>query len=224
VKRKIELFMVLFLLMGAIVVSWKLSQMAENVSGIPKQAEKKKVVVIDPGHGGEDPGKVGVNDTLEKDINLQIALKLKPLLEEKGIEIVMTRESDEVPKDNKEDLQGRVKLINDTKPSIVVCIHQNSFTDASVKGAQVFYYAGSDISENAAQILQEEFRSVDTDNTRQIKANDNYFLLKRTEVPAVIVECGFLSNYEEAQKLVTEEYQKEIATAICNGIIKWLDN
>ena len=136
----------------------------------------------------------------------------------------MTRENDEVPGDNKADLQERVKLINDTKPSIVVCIHQNSFTDASAKGPQVFYYTGSESSANAAQILQEEFRTMDEENTRQIKANDSYFLLKRTEVPAVIVECGFLSNYEEAQKLITEEYQDQIAAAICNGIIKWLDN
>lgn len=221
-RRKIELFMVLFLLIGAIVASWKLSELTASVSG-GQENMGEPVIVIDPGHGGEDPGKVGVNDALEKDVNLQIALKLKALLEEKGIKIVMTREDDEVPKDNKEDLQERVKLINDTNPNIVVCIHQNSFQDADVKGAQVFYYTGSESSEQAAQMLQAEFMTMDENNNREIKANDTYFLLRKTKVPAVIVECGFLSNYEEAEKLVTEEYQDQIAQAICMGIIKWLD-
>lgn len=216
--------MILFLLMGAIVVSWKLSELTASVSKEGTSTKEDEIViVIDPGHGGEDPGKVGVNDALEKDINLQIAQKLKDLLETEGIKIVMTREDDEVPKDNKEDLQERVNLINETKPNIVVCIHQNSFSDSGVKGAQVFYYTGSEDSEKAAQILQTEFKTMDGNNTREIKANDSYFLLKKTEVPAVIVECGFLSNYEEAEKLVTEEYQDQIATAICTGIIKWLD-
>lgn len=222
-KRKIELFMVLFLLIGAIVASWKLSELSASVADVQKDTNDEVVIVIDPGHGGEDPGKVGVNDALEKDINLQIAQKLKPLLEAEGIKIVMTREDDEVPNDNRQDLQERVKMINDTNPSIVVCIHQNSFQDADVKGAQVFYYTGSEISEKAAQILQEEFKAMDTSNAREIKANDSYYILRKTEVPAVIVECGFLSNYEEAEKLVTEEYQDKIASAICSGIIKWLD-
>lgn len=222
-KRKIELFMALFLILGAIAVSWKLSNLTASVSQETKEKADKTVVVIDPGHGGEDPGKVGVNDALEKEINLQISQKLKALLEAEGIEIVMTREDDNVPDGKREDLQQRVDLINETKPSIVVCIHQNSYGDADVKGAQVFYYKSSADAEKAAQILQEELKTVDPDNTRAIKANDTYYILKKTEVPAVIVECGFLSNYEEAEKLVLEEYQDQIASAICAGIIKWLD-
>ena len=217
--------MVLFLLMGAIVVSWKLSEWTSDVA---KQGAKKKedevVIVVDPGHGGEDPGKVGSNDVLEKDLNLQIAMKVRELLEEAGITIVMTREDDKVPDAKKEDLGQRVKHINETNPTLTVCIHQNSYPDASVKGAQVFYHTKTEAAEDVASIVQEELRTVDPENTRQIKENDTYYMLKHTQVPTIIVECGFLTNPQEAEKLTQEDKQNQLAQAICEGIIKWLDN
>lgn len=212
--------MVLFLLIGAIVASWKLSELTANVSN---KTEEKIVVVIDPGHGGEDPGKVGINDVLEKDLNLQISQKVQSLLEEVDIEVVMTREDDKVPDAKRQDLDQRVKLINDTKPTLALCIHQNSYPDAAIKGAQVFYHTTTPEAEDVASIIQEELRGVDSSNTRQIKENDTYYMLKKTEVPTIIVECGFLTNPEEAEKLTQEDYQDQIAHAICNGIAKWLD-
>ena len=219
-KRKIELFMILFLLMGAIVASWKLSELTANVS----EEEKKDqvVIVVDPGHGGEDPGKVGINDVLEKDLNLQIAKKVKKLLEEAGIKIVMTRTNDKVPDAKKEDLNQRVQLINETKPTLALCIHQNSSPDEKIKGAQVFYHTITPEAEDVATIVQEQLRTVDPTNTRQIKENDTYFMLKNCQVPTIIVECGFLTNPEEAAKLTQEEYQDQIAQAICEGVVKWL--
>ena len=222
-KRKIELFMILFLLMGAIIASWKLSELTANVSKEEKKAKKDQVViVVDPGHGGEDPGKVGINDVLEKDLNLQIAKKVKKLLEEAGIKIVMTRTNDKVPDAKKEDLNQRVLLINETKPKLALCIHQNSYPDAKIKGAQVFYHTITPEAEDVASIVQEQLRTVDPTNTRQIKENDTYFMLKNTQVPTIIVECGFLTNPEEAAKLTQEEYQDQIAQAICEGVVKWL--
>lgn len=222
-KRKIELFMILFLLMGAIVASWKLSELTANVSKEEKKAKKEEVViVVDPGHGGEDPGKVGTNDVLEKDLNLQIAKKVKKLLEEAGIKIVMTRTNDKVPDAKKEDLNQRIKLINETKPKLALCIHQNSYPDAKIKGAQVFYHTTTPEAEDVASIVQEELRTVDPTNTRQIKENDTYFMLKNSQVPTIIVECGFLTNPEEAAKLTQEEYQDQIAQAICEGVVKWM--
>lgn len=219
-KRKIELFMILFLLMGAIVASWKLSELTANVS---KEEKKDQVViVVDPGHGGEDPGKVGINDVLEKDLNLQIAKKVKKLLEEAGIKIVMTRTNDKVPDAKKEDLNQRVQLINETKPTLALCIHQNSYPDEKIKGAQVFYHTITPEAEDVATIVQEQLRTVDPTNTRQIKENDTYFMLKNCQVPTIIVECGFLTNPEEAAKLTREEYQDQIAQAICEGVVKWL--
>ena len=217
-RRKIELCMTLLLLLGMIIVSRKLSQLvtSENV-----QAEKD-IVVIDAGHGGHDPGKVGVNDALEKDINLQIAQKVKKHLEKNGIQVIMTREDDVMEDTKLEDMKKRVALINEIKPAITVSIHQNSYSDASVKGAQVFYYAGSEVSKEVASLMQEELRKVDTENTRQIKSNSDFYMLKKTEVPTIIVECGFLSNPGEAEKLTSEEYQEEMAQAICSGIMTWL--
>lgn len=214
--------MALLLLIGAIVASKKLSEMVEDASS--KELKKEDtIIVIDPGHGGEDPGKVGVNDALEKEINLKIAEKLKALLEEKGIQIVMTREDDFVPESKMEDLKKRVELINEVNPDIVVCVHQNSFTDQTVAGPQVFYHGDSEVSKMIAQTLQEELWLVDEEHQRQIKGNENYYMLSETKVPTVIVECGFLSNAADAEKLVTEEYQDQIAEAICAGITKWLD-
>ena len=217
-RRKIELCMTLLLLLGMIIVSRKLSQLvtSENVQA------GKDIVVIDAGHGGHDPGKVGVNDALEKDINLQIAQKVKTYLEKNGIQVIMTREDDVMEDTKLEDMKKRVALINEIKPAITVSIHQNSYSDASVKGAQVFYYAGSEVSKGAASLMQEEMRKVDTENTRQIKSNSDFYMLKKTEVPTIIVECGFLSNPGEAEKLTSEEYQEEMAQAICNGIMVWL--
>ena len=222
-KRKIELFMILFLLMGAIVASWKLSELTANVSKEEKKAKKEEVViVVDPGHGGEDPGKVGINDVLEKDLNLQIAKKVKKLLEEAGIKIEMTRTNDKVPDAKKEDLNQRVQLINETKPKLALCIHQNSYPDAKIKGAQVFYHTITPEAEDVASIVQEQLRTVDPTNTRQIKENDTYYMLKNCQVPTIIVECGFLTNPEEAAKLTQEEYQDQIAQAICEGVVKWM--
>ena len=223
-KRKIELFMVLFLLIGAIVASWKLSELTANVSKEGAKTKKNQtVIVVDPGHGGEDPGKVGANDVLEKDLNLQIAKKVQKLLEEAGIKVVMTREDDKVPDAKKEDLEQRVKLINDTNPTLALCIHQNSYPDEAIRGAQVFYHTTTTEAEDAASIVQESLRTVDTTNTRQIKENDTYYMLKNSKVPTIIVECGFLTNPEEAEKLVQEEYQDKIAQAICEGVVKWLE-
>ena len=215
--------MILFLLMGAIIASWKLSELTANVSKEEKKSKKDQVViVVDPGHGGEDPGKVGTNDVLEKDLNLQIAKKVKKLLEEAGIKIVMTRTNDKVPDAKKEDLNQRVQLINETKPKLALCIHQNSYPDAAIKGAQVFYHTITPEAEDVASMVQEELRTVDPTNTRQIKENDTYYMLKNCQVPTIIVECGFLTNPDEAAKLTQEEYQDQIAQAICEGVVKWL--
>ena len=190
-----------------------------------EQAKSAPVcIVVDAGHGGDDPGKIGINDALEKDINLQIALKLQKILEQNNIKVVMTRNTDAglysegATNKKAEDMQKRCKIIEDSNALFTVSIHQNSYHEESIHGAQVFYYEHSESGEKDARILQEALLAVDPDNTRQVKANTTYYLLKRTEVPILIIECGFLSNQEEAEKLASEDYQKEIAKAIANGI------
>ena len=207
-------------LAGLVMVSKKLEKYVNS----DKVEKKEYTVVLDAGHGSSDSGKVGINGVLEKDINLSISKKTKKYLEKKGIRVVMTRDKDESLAEGEngnrkvQDMKARVKLINDTKPDLAVSIHQNSYHEESIHGAQVFYYEHSESGEKDARILQEALLAVDPDNTRQVKANTTYYLLKRTEVPILIVECGFLSNQEEAEKLASEDYQKEIAKAIANGI------
>lgn len=196
-----------------------------------EKAETKKIcIVVDAGHGGSDPGKVGVNDALEKDINLALALKLKDLLEQKEIEVVLTRDSDAglYPSDatNKKasDMQKRCEIITDANPLFTISLHQNSYPSADVKGAQVFYYGQSTKGEALANILQDSLVSrVDPDNRRVAKANESYYLLKKTPTPTVIVECGFLSNPAEADLLLDTDYQDKLARAIYMGILEYLE-
>lgn len=224
-KEKIELVLLMLVVAGLIMLSKNL----EKYVASDKVEVKANTIVIDPGHGFPDPGKVGVNNAVEKDVNLKIAKKVKKLLKKKNIQVVMTREKDEMlsgGQDNSkkvEDLKQRVRLINETKPCLAVSIHQNSYHEPQIHGAQVFYYSHSDKGAQAAKTMQEALRSFDPENTRQAKENDTYYILKKTEVPTIIVECGFLSNPEEAEKLVSDEYQKVVADAIVKGIVTCME-
>ncbi len=237
-KRKLEILMTLMILIAsfyigkysAAVVEAGSRAVAQRMSEEEKQ-ESGKTVVIDAGHGGFDSGKVGLKGVLEKDINLAIALKLRTLLEQEGITVIMTRETDDGLYDEGEankkqqDMKRRCSLINEAKPRAAVSIHQNSFTQESVKGPQVFYYETSVEGKRLAEILQNTLNELlEISRPREMKANDTYYLLRKTEVPTVIVECGFLSNQEEAALLSTEEYQNRTAEAICKGILAYLED
>lgn len=219
-RQKIELAAA-FLMLAALI--WISRCMSRAVSG-DAVTQETVTVVLDAGHGGSDPGKIGVNGTEEKDINLLIARKTKKLLKKAGIQVIMTRTKDEMltGRDGSiskaADMQARVAAINHEKPALAVSIHQNSYHEESVKGAQVFYYSQSQDGKEAAQLMQDSLQALDPENHRQIKANDSYYLLKRTEVPTIIVECGFLSNQEEAELLSGAEYQEQAAAAIASGI------
>lgn len=192
--------------------------------------KEKPCVVIDAGHGGVDPGKVSISGALEKDINLEIAMKLQQFLEQEDVEVILTRDSDAGLYDenasNKkvQDMKRRVELIESTRPVVTVSIHQNSYHEEYVHGAQTFYYANSEQSQQLAEKIQQVLlNTVDKNNTRIAKANNNYYLLKKTSTPIVIVECGFLSNREEAQKLESDYYQEKVAWAIHMGILQYLN-
>lgn len=224
-KQRLELLMSIVILVCACILA---KTSAIYVTG-RQVAKQKDCIVVDVGHGGFDSGKIGVNGELEKDINLQVALKLKKTLEDMGMSVIMTREDDQGLYDenasNKkaQDLQRRCELINQEKPLMTISIHQNSYTSPEIKGAQVFYYTTSSKSQKLAEILQKTLiEQVDPQNHREAKANDSYYLLKKTDSVIVIVECGFLSNPQEAEKLSDEEYQQKMADAICAGINKYL--
>lgn len=188
------------------------------------------VVVIDPGHGGFDPGKVGMDNELEKDVNLNISRCLRDILSENEVTVVMTRDEDEalcgdeVSGKKGADLKKRVEIINNSGTTLAVSIHQNSFTGSSVKGGQVFYYENSPEGKMLAHCIQESIRGLDKDNDRVEKDNKSYYILRKSNVPAVIAECGFLSNEEEAKKLCDNEYQMQLAKKISEGIISYLNS
>ncbi len=213
--------------MGSAFLKRAEKEQAVSVMGEGKRAP---VVVIDAGHGGKDPGKVGINGALEKEINLQIALRLKSLLEQNDVAVVLTREEDkdlaseQAASRKNEDLRARAALIAAAEPVVMVSIHQNSYPEEEVDGAQVFYYAGSDSGKMLGSIIQSSLKSeIDDGNHRVAKANKEYYLLKKAACPAVIIECGFLSNPSEAALLATEEYQEKLAFAVHLGIMEYIN-
>lgn len=229
---KVVMFWSVILIAAAVLVGvWKHYAGAVTVSGTASGSQnEEKFIVIDSGHGFFDAGKTGVNGAEEKTINLAIAKKLRDNLEQQGYEVRMTREDDHTlydgscPETKQEDMKKRVALMNEPGCILAVSIHQNSFTQEKYKGAQVFYYSGSEESNRLALVIQASMRELlDDTNTRQEKANSDYYLLKKASVPIVICECGFLSNYEEAELLVTDEYQEKTAWAIFVGVLRYLN-
>ncbi len=188
------------------------------------------VVVVDAGHGGTDPGKVGVDGSLEKDINLAVAERLKTYLEQDDVKVIMTRETDtglysETDSRKKmADMKKRCEIIEESGADLVVSIHQNSYHEEPVSGGQVFYYRDSSKGKALAEILQDRFDYVLGDQNRRLpKANSNYYLLLHVKCPIVIVECGFLSNRKEAALLNSGEYQDKLAYTIHMGIMEYLN-
>lgn len=183
------------------------------------------VIVIDAGHGGNDPGKISSKGIMEKDVNLKIAEKLQKELTLNGIKVVMTRENENDLSDfdacnkKKSDMKNRVSIINSSNADYMISIHQNSYSDSNVKGAQVFYYSSSEKSKELAAAIQAEIKkTVDEKNNRMIKEGNDYYILRKTNCPGVIVECGFLSCDEETARLTDEKYQIKIAKAIANCV------
>lgn len=197
----------------------------------PKAAGVK--IVIDAGHGGSDPGKVGVNGALEKDINLAVAILVQKKLVKAGYEVVMTRTEEKV-QGKKEgqgetsgkaaDMHRRIEIINECGAQALISIHQNSYGSASVRGPQVFYYNSSAEGLKFAQIMQDQLNTgMEVKRPRGAKANDNYYLLRKSKITAVIVECGFLSNPDEAELLCTPEYQEKLAENIFQAVCTYTD-
>lgn len=194
----------------------------ENIA-VSVMPVNSRCIVIDAGHGGFDPGKVASDGVTEKTINLAIANKLSGFLEQGGAIVRTTRvEDSSLSESKRQDLKNRVEIANNSKADLFISIHQNSFPKSTVKGAQVFYYKGSEEGKKLASLIQSRLKEVvDIDNERIAKANDNYYVLKQIKIPSVIVECGFLSNSVEHNKLMSDEYQEKLAWAIYMGILDY---
>jgi N-acetylmuramoyl-L-alanine amidase len=191
-----------------------------------------KIILLDAGHGGPDGG-AGTGKTLEKDIALEISLKVRDYLQEQGALVIMTRETDKDLADpdtrgysrrKVEDLKKRLKMINSSDNDLFVSIHLNAIPSARWSGAQTFYAPHHKENARAAKFIQEELRKNLENTTRKAKPINNVFILKHAKKPGILVEVGFLSNPTEKELLKTEPYQKKVAASINNGIMRYFTN
>lgn len=191
-------------------------------------ADGKRTVIIDSGHGGADGGCVGVNGCVEKDINLAIATDLQKLLEFSGFNVVMTRTEDVSIHDEGveglraqkvSDMENRLKIVQSYPDALFISIHQNQYTEPQYFGAQMFYTTNNPSNFKLAQTMQQCFRELQPGNDREIKLIDNgLYLFKNTKQPALLIECGFLSNANDAANLSDGDYQKKVAFTVYKGI------
>lgn len=220
--------LILLLLPTVIIGVVQLSKTVGNTA-----LREKPVIVVDAGHGGVDPGAIGVNGAKEKEINLSIALYLQDILEVNGWDVILTREEDVSLNDPEytkisamktSDLKNRLKLIEESDCILAISIHQNQFTQSKYQGAQMFYGRNHAESQRLAESMQQAFREqLQPENTREVKrSTSDVYIIHNAQKPIVLAECGFLSNEEECSLLCTEEYQKKVAFTLFCGIMQYI--
>ncbi len=223
-----------FLLVGAIALN---DGVLSASAGQPfTVAESDRVILLDPGHGGFDGGAVGINGTVEKDVNLAISLKLRDMLTDAGFSVVMTRDTDRALNDSDDttvrrkkisDMRNRLNLTRLYPGSVLISIHQNKLANSSkVHGGQIFYSPNHPDSKELAGWIQNEFNTViQPEKPREtVKTGKNLYLFYHAENTAVLCECGFLSNPDEEALLGTDDYQYKVAFCIYSGLLRWCDS
>ena len=196
-------------------------------------SEAKKTIIIDPGHGGEDSGAIGCSGVLEKDLNLEISMSIGAILEENGFNVIYTRTEDRMlylPEENIKgmrklsDLKSRVRISEENEGAIFISIHMNSFGDAKYSGLQIYARDNDTESLSLAEAVRREVISAcEPENKRAVKSGDKIYVLKNNVNTAILIECGFLSNEEECERLSQKEFQKELSFSIVCGIIKYIE-
>lgn len=195
----------------------------------------QKTVIVDAGHGGDDGGAIGIDGTVEKDINLDIALKLEKILKFYGFNVIMTRTQDVMTCDDGldslrkrkiSDIHNRFELMRKNPDAIFISVHQNKFEDSSQHGTQVFYSGNDERSKELAEAIQTSVTlTLQQKNDRVVKkSGSGIYLLYHAKIPAVLVECGFISNSDEVKKLKDESYRMKLAILIVDGLLKYLSN
>ncbi len=228
------------LLSAAAVVSYLLFNLlfdayigSRGYSAAALSLSEDKLIIIDAGHGGEDPGAVAVNGRYEKDLNLEIAFTLGGMLAESGYAVMYTRTTDRLLYSEDEnikgmkkiyDLKNRCKIAAEFPNALFISIHMNSYSNPKYSGLQVYYTKDDDDSRQLASDIQGSVNSSIEDSERVIKCGEGLYILENTPSTAVLIECGFLSNAEEAEKLSQKEYQKRLSSAIICGIIEYKEN
>jgi N-acetylmuramoyl-L-alanine amidase len=221
-------FLWLFLIGGTLFLHSWYSNLLETTS-LPTT---HKVIVVDAGHGGVDGGTSGRSGVLESHINLEIALRLRKLLEQSGAMVILTRDTDmglysdtgRIRDKKNEDLRNRKKIMNESDADIFVSIHLNAFPQSQYYGAQTFYPKDSEESKMLASIIQEELiRILNNGNRRETKLKSDVYLMQDSRIPMVLVECGFLSNPMEEILLQESKYQEKVAWSIYIGILRYFN-
>lgn len=195
----------------------------------------QKTVIVDAGHGGDDGGAIGIDGTVEKDINLDIALKLEKILKFYGFNVIMTRTQDVMTCDDGldslrkrkiSDIHNRFELMRKNPDAIFISVHQNKFEDSSQHGTQVFYSGNDERSKDLAEAIQTSVTlTLQRKNDRVVKkSGSGIYLLYHAKIPAVLVECGFISNSDEVKKLKDESYRMKLAILIADGLLKYISN
>lgn len=225
------------LILAAVLISFCILMFSafSNIAAHTSSAavEDSLTVIVDAGHGGEDGG-AQVGDVTEKDINLAVANKLSDILRLCGCRVVEIRDEDisvygddaETLREKKvSDLKHRVQIVNESENNLLVSIHQNKFNNSTYSGTQLFYSTNNDNSRVLAEAIRQSVVSfLQNDNTRELKpSGSDIYLLDQAKVPAVIVECGFLSNDAERAKLLDDGYQSEMAYAIAMGVLAYIN-
>lgn len=229
---KISYMLTAFFLGALVMFLCSIFGAVHAVSTAAADTESLPTIVLDAGHGGEDGGAVGVNGVEEKTINLAVALLLQEKLMKEGYPVVMIRETDTAVGDTslstlaerkRSDIQYRAQVVNGTENCILVSIHQNFFEQSQYNGAQMFYSPNNAKSADLAECIRRAVVSeVQPENKRENKQAENgIYILSHVNVPAVIVECGFISNPEEVELLCDASYQQKIASAVANGILSF---
>lgn len=221
--------LIMSLVAGAVVSSYSEELYIAAAIG----ADERRLIIIDPGHGGEDSGAVGTSGVLEKDLNLEVALTVGAMLLEKGYTVIYTRTDDRLLYGEAGniagmkkiyDLKNRCQVAADYPDAVFVSIHMNSFGESKYSGLQVYYSPNNPDSQTLAGIIQDEVTgTLQPTNKRKIKLGTDLYVMENTENPSVLIECGFISNPEECKKLSEKEYQKELSFAITCGIIKYIE-
>lgn len=206
-----------------------------SANGVMAKPVSSHTVIVDAGHGGDDGGAVGIDGTVEKDINLDIALKLEKILKFYGFNVIMTRTEDVMTCDNGlstmrerkvSDIRNRFTLIEHNPDAIFVSVHQNKFSDSAQHGTQVFYSDNNEKSRILANSIQTSVvNALQSGNMRAVKkSGSSIYLLYHAKIPAVLVECGFISNADEVKLLNNDDYRMKVAILIADGILKYFMN
>ncbi len=228
-------FIVVSLVLVSAVIGSFADYILENQKSIPATSfpvgSVGKVIVLDAGHGGEDSGAVGVDGTLEKDLNLMMCMQIKDILSSLGYKVVLTRDEDRLLYSDSENIKGKRKhfdlknrylIANEYDTAVFVSIHMNKYPVEKYSGTQVYYSKNNSLSRNIAAGIQRNTAAyLQPNNKREIKAsNGSIYLLDRLECPAVLIECGFLSNIDECKCINDPAYRKKLAFIVSYSLIE----